>query len=475
MPTSRTLGGSHGHDPADGFSRVNTSMGIRRAAIFPVMILLAGALGGCASGKPYQIPFMTPPEFLTDADVTPFTDPGQVAAPADPQMLYATLREPATTAGEDRFYSSKRAAELRLGSGRIVLGRNDITWDEARRMSILKENADRYPLQVADVTEFGVLDRTIHPILQKSGTLSPDPGPGRAFSAAVNSRLAGSRDKDIFIYVHGYRVNFENPLLVAAELWHFLGYEGVFIPFSWPSHRGRLAYFGDTESARYSAVFLREFIEYLAEETKAERIHILGYSAGTRLVVAALHQLALAGHGRSFEDRRASLRLGNVILVGSDVDRGIFGTYLLDGLLDVQEHMTIYESGHDKALGMALFSFRSERVGQLDPDDLTPEAKAFLLRSNALALVSVESAPGFDHGNGHSYFRDSPWVSTDLLATLRHGFTPGERGLVQDPATGIWSFPADYLDRVEAAIFQADPELARRARSAAAGGQPPPE
>ncbi|MDQ1303099.1 MAG: hypothetical protein QG595_1082 [Pseudomonadota bacterium] len=415
-------------------------------------VLVALALTGCAGGKPYQIPFMTPPAFLERSEVAPFNDASPVATPADPRILYATLREPATVEGEDRFYTADRAAELRLGEGRIVLGRGDISWDEARQLSLLKNNNDRYPLQVAEVREFGILDRTLHPILHKRGTLSPDPAPAAAFRAAVNARLARSRDKDIFIYVHGYRVNFENPLLVAAELWHFLGYDGVFIPFAWPSHRGRLAYFGDTESARYSAIFLREFIEYLATETDAERIHILGYSAGTRLVVNALHQLALANQHRSTEEIRRELRLGNVILVGSDVDRGIFGTFLLDGLLNVQEHMTIYESPRDKALGMALFSLGNERVGQLDPDDLTPEAKAFLLRSDALALVSVESAPGFDHGNGHSYFRDSPWVSTDLLVTLLHDFRPAGRGLEQDPASGIWSFPADYLARVAAAI-----------------------
>jgi esterase/lipase superfamily enzyme len=441
---------------------------VRPAAV----LMAAAAIAGCAAGKPYQIPFMPPPAFLESAEVTPFADATRVDAPEDPQILYATLREPATVEGEDRFYSSERAAELRLGAGRIVLGESDITWEQARRMSILKNNTDRYPLQVAEITEFGVLDRTLHPILHKQGALSPDPAPREAFTAAVNARLARSRDRDVFIYVHGYRVNFENPLLVAAELWHFLGYEGVFIPFSWPSHRGRLAYFGDTESARYSAVFLREFIEYLARETDAERIHIVGYSAGTRLVATALHQLALASGHRDAAETRRSLRLGNVILVGSDVDRGIFGTYMLDGLLDVQERITIYESPKDKALGIALFTFRNERVGQLDPDDLTAEAKSFLLRSDALSLVSVADAPDFDHGNGHSYFRDSPWVSTDLLATLRYRLRPADRGLVQDAASGIWEFPPDYLERVEAAIFAADPELARRAAEARVADRP---
>lgn len=433
---------------------------------FLAVALFTAVLAGCAGNATYQIPFMPPPAFLESAEVTPFTDPGKVEAPADPQVLYATLRQPATVEGEDRFYTGDRAAEVRLGSGRIVLGASDITWEEARRLSILKNNTEDYPLQVADITELGVLDRTLHPMLHKRGTLSPDPAPREAFTAAINARLASSRDKDIFVYVHGYRVNFENPLLVAAELWHFLGYEGVFIPFAWPSHRGRLAYFGDTESARYSAIFFREFIEYLAAETHARRIHIVGYSAGTRLVVTALHQLALANQHRADDDIHNSLRIGNVILVGSDVDRGIFGTYLLDGLLRVSEHMTIYESGRDKALGMAFFTFRNERVGQLDPADLTPEARAFLRRSDELALVSVEAAPKFDHGNGHSYFRDSPWVSSDLLATLLYDLRPAERGLVQDAESGIWSFPTDYIRNIEAAIFRVDPELARRAGAA---------
>jgi esterase/lipase superfamily enzyme len=296
----------------------------------------------------------------------------------------------------------------------------------------------------------------------------PDPAPRERFVATINGRLAASRDPDIFIYVHGYKVNFENPILVAAELWHFLGYEGVFIPFAWPSRTGRLDYFGDTESARYSALYLREFIEMLATETNARRIHILGYSAGTRLVAAALHQLALVNEHRSPEQIRARLRLGNVILVGSDIDRGIFSTYLMDGLLNVQERMTIYESPGDKALGMALLAYGKNRVGQLAPSDLTTGARQFLLKSDALSLVSIANAPGYDAGNGHSYFRDSPLVSSDLLATLRYELTPAQRGLVQDPETAIWQFPPDYLARLQGSIFKADPELGRRARDLAA-------
>jgi len=425
--------------------------------------LLLPFLAGCAAEKQYSIPFMPPPAFLEAGEVLPFSDPGPVNVPVDPQVLFATLREPSGEDSADRFYTKDRGAALRLGTSRIVLGRSDITWDMARQMSILKNSTGKYPLQVAELQEFGILDRTVHPIIAPNADGRSDPGPRRRFAAAVNERLATRQDQDIFIYVHGYKVNFENPILVAAELWHFLGYEGVFIPFAWPSRVGRLDYFGDTESARYSARYLREFIQFLAEDTTARRIHILGYSAGTRLVGAALHELALVHADRPASEIRGELRLGNVILVGSDIDRGIFANYLIDGLLKVQERLTIYESPRDKALGMALLAFGKNRVGQLDPSDLSPAARQFLRNSDEIALVNITNAPGFDSGNGHSYFRDSPLVSSDILATLRYELSPAQRGLAQDPETGVWEFPPDYLAQLERAIFRADPALAARA------------
>lgn len=434
-----------------------------------LLLLVPPLLAGCAGNQPYNIPFMPPPAFLEDEEVATFTHTGPVTATADPRILYATVRQPASEVSQDRFYTPERATELRLGSGRIVLGRSDISWDEARKMSILKNSTTDYPLQVADLEEFGILDRSLHPLLDPAAASTPDPAPRQRFVAAINERLARSKDQDIFIYVHGYKVNFENPLLVSAELWHFLGYEGVFIPFAWPSHQGRLAYFGDTESARYSALFLRDFIEFLAEETTVKRIHIVGYSAGTRLVGAALHQLALKNQHRSTEEISQSLRLGNVILVGSDIDTGLFSMYLVDGLLRVPGHLSIYESPKDKALGMALLAFGNQRIGQLDPANLTPGMRAFIRESDELSLISVASAAGFDSGNGHSYFRDSPLVSSDLLATLRYDLAPAERGLTQNPATGIWEFPADYLSRLQNAIFSANPELARRDSELPAG------
>ena len=93
-----------------------------------------------------------------------------------------------------------------------------------------------------------------------------------------------SGKKDVYIYVHGYKVVYENPVLVSAELWHFLGYQGAFIAYAWPSTPNALAYVKDSDTSSGFARNLRLMLEFIAENTDVENVHILGYSNGTRLV-----------------------------------------------------------------------------------------------------------------------------------------------------------------------------------------------
>ncbi|MEJ2604769.1 MAG: hypothetical protein P8172_16060, partial [Gammaproteobacteria bacterium] len=82
-----------------------------------------------------------------------------------------------------------------------------------------------------------------------------------------------------------------------------------------------------------------------------------------------------------------------------------------------------------------------------------------------LHFVDVEDADQFDEGNGHGYFRKSPWVSSDVLMTLRYGLAPGERGLVRREDSPIWRFPPDYLSRLERILWDVNPDLAPAAKT----------
>jgi esterase/lipase superfamily enzyme len=260
--------------------------------------------------------------------------------------------------------------------------------------------------------------------------------------------------------VHGYKVIFENPALVATELWHFLGYDGVFIAYAWPATPKRLAYVGDLETAAYSAHNLRKLIEYIAAHTEAEKIHVVGYSAGTRVVVNAIAQLALQRSHRDRQAIRDELRIGHVILLGSDFDRNRFAALVEDGFLKVPEQVNVYLSGDDKALGMSRWLFSRERLGQTwQGQQLRPAVARFLREHTEIELIDVTDAEDAAAGNGHAYFRQSPWASSDLLMTLMYDLSPAERGLQRSDGSSIWTFPPDYVERLRAAVQRARPEL----------------
>jgi len=395
--------------------------------------------------------------------VDPFSGSGFVDSGPESALFYATDRAPAGEKDEERFYLNDRGHLLRLGVARVELSASQITWEEARRISLLKNRTDKYPLRVREIQEFGVLPDSYTVFDEPDRTHSQMNGPDQRFAARINEKLSRSKQKEIFIYVHGYKVVFENPLLVAAELWHFLGYEGVFIAYAWPSTPDTLAYFSDLETAAYSARNLRVLIQYLARQTSAEKINLLGYSAGTRVVADTLAQLALMNSHKTASVIQNELRIGNVILVGSDLDRDLFGSFLNDGLLKVVTRLTIYMSDTDKALGISQFAFGRKRLGQAVGSSLAkdPGVVEFLRENEKLILIDVTQAEQAAADNGHAYFRKSPWVSSDVLTTLRYDLSPSARGLNLEANLPIWTFPPDFIERLRAALIKINPDLSK--------------
>ena len=416
------------------------------------ILLTALLLSACASTPVDQLMLMPAPDVFEYGDWDPFTDHDPIKSIPYGGILYATDREPAQEAG--RYYRDARGHVLRLGVAQVTAGKEGITWEEARRISLLKERPEEYPLKVTGVREIGILDRTVNPFTESLVDQNQRHLPGEQFATKVNAKLAISKRKDVFIYLHGYKVVFENPLLVASELWHFLGYEGAFIAFAWPSTPNTLAYFSDLETAALSAGNLRILIQYLAEKTTARRIHIIGYSAGTRVVTQALYQLALIHTGADRKASAKNLRIGHVILTGSDVDQHLFGSYLVDGMLDITDGITVYASTKDKALGMSKWAFGRQRLGQIVSEPLSAEANNFLRHNENLVIVNATDSPGAGTGNGHAYFRQSPWTSSDILATLTFDLKPAQRGLQQTGGQHIWTFAEDYIDRLRTAVIK---------------------
>ena len=185
-------------------------------------------------------------------------------------------------------------------------------------------------------------------------------------------------------------------------------------------------------------------------------MHIIGFSNGTRLVTRALDQLALIHGGGSGVEVWKKFRIGHVVLTGSDLDRGVFSSYLSDGILNVSRHMTIYMSRHDKSLGLSQLLTQKKRLGQAwgDQDD---EMHALIRKAvdemrDKLTMINVSDAEGASSGKGHAYFLSSPLVSSDIMVMLDHDLNAAQRGLERQPGVPVYSFPDDYLDRLVRAV-----------------------
>ena len=82
----------------------------------------------------------------------------------------------------------------------------------------------------------------------------------------------------------------------------------------------------------------------------------------------------------------------------------------------------------------------------------------------------MSDAEGADTGNGHGYFRNSPWASSDILMMLMYDLTPGQRGLRLKTTMPVYDFPPDYMSRLWATLAEVNPDF-RRAYMARQAGQ----
>jgi pimeloyl-ACP methyl ester carboxylesterase len=425
-------------------------------------------VSGCASAPPIdQVSLMPAPLVYGDGLINPLPVENPAERIPYKGILYATDRMPATEEDPENYYANDRGQVVRLGVAKVTLGEVDIEWDFARDISMMTTRTEEFPVKISSIDEWGMLGSSV-PYWSDADLMFPDGPPPDAtqrFADAIDAQLAVSDKKDVYLFVHGYKVVYENPVLVASELWHFLGYQGAFIAYAWPSTPSAFAYIKDSDTSAGYARNFRLLLESIAANTDVEQIHIIGYSNGTRLVTRALEQLALINQGKSADEIFDKLRIQNVILVGSDLDRGVFDSYLADGMLNVQKHLTIYMSQYDKALGMSQFLTRRQRVGQMYGGEKGGEMtaagrKALLEFADQISLINVSNAEGADGGNGHGYFRNSPWASSDILMTLYYGLGPKQRGLVDEDGLPMYTFPPDFIDRLWAAIEKVDPKFA---------------
>ena len=207
-----------------------TTMGGRWVYMILAMALVLGSTG-CTKKNPHTINLMPSPDIYLDEEIDPFSGIDMEMKAPYYGMLYASDREPISVS-EEPYYANSRGFVLRLGRASVNMGEGQYTWEEAKQISLLKNRGGNYPLKVAAVEEIGILDRSFSSFTPPEKIPADPKAPAKQFAALINAKLAMSKKKDVYIYVHGYKVVFSNPTLVATELWHYIAYDCVFIAFA---------------------------------------------------------------------------------------------------------------------------------------------------------------------------------------------------------------------------------------------------
>ncbi len=175
----------------------------------------------------------------------------------------------------------------------------------------------------------------------------------------LRADLTSKDEADLFVFVHGYNVEFAEAAQRTAQMAFDLKFQGVPLFYSWPSHGTLRGYSDDQRSADASAAPLAEFLTRVATETGARRIHLVAHSLGNRALVGALAQLG--------QTPETPVRFNQVVFAAPDLDAAQFASDIAPRIRPVVERVTIYSSGSDLALWASRFWHRTVRLGQPGP------------------------------------------------------------------------------------------------------------
>ncbi|MGH7180231.1 MAG: alpha/beta hydrolase, partial [Tepidisphaeraceae bacterium] len=277
----------------------------------------------------------------------------------------------------------------------------------------------------------------------------------KKFLDQLNAQLAKTPRKEVFLFIHGFNVDFPGSILTIGELWHFLGREGVPMAYSWPAGEGTLrAYEYTNQSAMFTIYHLKQTLRLIASCPAVEKVHIIAHSRGTAVASGAVRELVLEIRGKG--DLKKELKLGTAALCAADLD---FDVVIQQNVTaragEAVDATAIYAFKGDKALAFSNWlSGGAMRVGDIHTDVFNEKEIDALRHTTRFQLIDARiSKPG---SFGHSYFHENPAVSSDLILYLRYNLSPGGKDgrPLGTSDTGFWIIDDKYPEPFSAGWFR---------------------
>ena len=313
---------------------------------------------------------------------------------ASVRVFYGTNRAPTGQRDPARFFGT--------GRGDLQFGYADVTVPETHKEGEL-ETPSRWTLLTLDVRSDKAKRRFV--LLQ-----SVQPLPRDRFLEALKAHMGRAPSRDLLLFVHGYNNSFEDASRRVAQLVYDLDFDGTPLLYSWPSAESTAGYTVDEAAVGISGRRLAEFLQVVAAEAGASRVHLIAHSMGNRALLDAL---------TAYLARRTPANpgapLGQIVFTAPDVDRDLFVDAVrnLDGAGD---RLTLYASNNDRALQGSELLHGAPRAG------LAGDRLVLLDGLDSIDMSAIEADM-----LGHSYFADDTGAMYDLFRLLWRGDPPPRR------------------------------------------------
>jgi esterase/lipase superfamily enzyme len=248
-------------------------------------------------------------------------------------------------------------------------------------------------------------DANKHVILTKTERLADE-----RFYELLRSRVAASPKKELFVFVHGFNVTFEDAARRTAQIQHDLQYEGAPVFYSWPAHdKFILTYKADEANVSWSAAHLKRFLLDVTRESRAQSINLIAHSMGNRALTASLKELQL-------ELRDQSRLFNQVILAAPDIDADEFRESIAPAMTRTANRFTLYASARDEALAASQLVHHGPRAGDAG------RGLVVVPGIDTIDVTQIDTSPF-----GHTYYGSSDPVLRDLGLILSRAVPPEQR------------------------------------------------
>lgn len=246
-----------------------------------------------------------------------------------------------------------------------------------------------------------------------------------------SKRFAGQA----FVFVHGYRVSFDDALYRAAQIAHDLEFDGIPFVYSWPSVAGLTGYVLDRGRARDARDTLRQFIDIVAKESGATEVHLIAHSMGADPLLEVMRDLS---RSEPRVARSGRPRFGEIILAAPDITRVSFEAIAAQ-ITGLRRGLTLYASSNDRALSASRFT----RLGEA-PAGLVTNAGPIVV-PGAADTIDISSLDTSFFGLNHSTFADREALLGDIRRLISSGERPpSTRGkefhLIQGDRGAYWRY-----------------------------------